>query len=48
MDNKTPNIISWVIMIVTFIALLGLSLYDKYHEHSINKTLNGGCYTEQK
>ena len=48
MNNKISNIISWVIMIVAFGALLGLSLYDKHHEHSINKALNGECYIEQK
>lgn len=47
-NNKTSNIISWVIMIVAFSAFLGLSLYDKHHEHSINKALNGECYTEEK
>ena len=47
-NNKTSNIISWVIMIVAFSAFLGLSLYDKHHEHSINKALNGECYIEQK
>ena len=47
-NNKTSNIISWVIMIVAFSAFLGLSLYDKHHEHSVNKALNGECYTEEK
>ena len=35
-------------MIIAFGAFLGLSLYGKHHEHSVNKALNGGCYTEQK
>ena len=47
-NNKTSNIISWIIMIVAFSAFLGLSLYDKHHEYSVNKALNGECYTEQK
>ena len=48
MNNKTSNIISWIIMIVAFSAFLGLSLYDKHNEHSVNKALNGECYIEQK
>lgn len=48
MNNKASNIVAWVIMIVAFSAFLGLSLYDKHHEHSINKALNGECYTEEK
>ena len=35
-------------MIVAFSALLGLSLYDKHHEYSVSKALNGECYTEEK